>query len=109
MEEDRLIGGGGPSASAFDFSANPDAFAPSESAPVADGPLEDRLASKSWKTKSDALDELMGLYKKATSKSDEIFYIHADRFTKLLANNHPTALEKAIDAVTLLAKYSKES
>ena len=30
-------------------------------------------------------------------------------FTKLLADSHPTALEKAIDAVTLLAKYSKES
>ena len=56
IEEDRPIGGGGPSASAFDFASDPEAFASTSAAPVADGPLEDRLLSKSWKTKSDALD-----------------------------------------------------
>ncbi len=71
--------------------------------------MEVRLASKAWKTKTDALDELIKMYKECSNKTDPLFAEHAGKFTKLLQENHPTAMEKAIDAVSILTKYSHES
>lgn len=63
--------------------------------------LAERLASKNWKTRLDAFTELAKQFSPG-STSPEVFSQHINLFARYLADSHPGAQEKAMDAFSAL-------
>eukprot|EP00961_Rhodomonas_salina_P161281 2171101-Rhodomonas_salina.1 len=70
---------------------------PPEEAPAEDGPLSERLQSKAWKVRGEALTELTKVFTDA-EEGDAIFAEHADILKKAVADSNVNVQEKGIEA-----------
>eukprot|EP00284_Hemiselmis_tepida_P012784 CAMPEP_0174938672 /NCGR_PEP_ID=MMETSP1355-20121228/64220_1 /TAXON_ID=464990 /ORGANISM="Hemiselmis tepida, Strain CCMP443" /LENGTH=128 /DNA_ID=CAMNT_0016185621 /DNA_START=55 /DNA_END=437 /DNA_ORIENTATION=+ len=70
-------------------------------APVEEGPLGQRLESKTWKTRTEAYEELAKLFE---AGDEAAFEEYAESLSKFLKDSNVNAQDKAIEAASAFAR-----
>ena len=78
---------------------------PEDTNPEASGPLEKRLESKVWKTRTQALEELANLLR---TDSDPPFSAYLNYLVKYVSDSHPGAQEKGLEVLSVYIEHQPD-